>query len=652
MHSVLEVPLLAGLPKVELAKLLADVEQWVVPAGAVLMEPGSLKNWAYFIVRGEAQITCSEGTRIVPLSFLGPGELIDDSSLLQPPVENQEIRSVTEVTLCRIPHVRLQRALQSDPKLVREFMKEKSKRSTHALQDLARAKLMLAAYTDAVWRDVSPATDEAAASMPASAAPAAGRPGPASTTPAKGPKAAPGTWRNLIGSGAAVAAAVLAYRFNAGTPVLAAATAILVWATINWLLNTIPDYAVGLAAAVLLVLTGAVKASTAFGGFASPSWFLLLGAGGLGVAVSRSGLLYRVALHMLRRLPPTYRGQSFALALTGLLFTPLMPSANSRVAMASPLAMELSEAMRFPERGRGSAGLSMATFLGFGLMYFVFLNGSNTSLLAWSLLPAGVQERVTWGSWLFMAIPMGLIMFAGLYAAILFLYPPEPTTGVSRATIAAQLQVLGPMSRTERITTGVLGAVLLGFVTQQWHGIDPAWLAVGGFLVLIGLGVLDKNGLKMIDWNFLLLFGTLISLSDVTKVTGLSAQLAQWIRPMLEPVGGSPYLFLTAIGVLTLAVRVIIPLQPTVLMMVVSLLPVATQLGYNPFTVALIVLALSNNWFVPQQNSVYLGVYSATEERSFTHQQTRPLALAHAAVGLLALLASVPFWQALGIVPK
>jgi di/tricarboxylate transporter len=196
-----------------------------------------------------------------------------------------------------------------------------------------------------------------------------------------------------------------------------------------------------------------------------------------------------------------------------------------------------------------------------------------------------------------------------------------------------------------------LGLTLVGFITQGLHGIDASWLALGGFLILLATGVIDKQGLKGIDWNFLLLFGTLVSLSGVIKVSGLSDQLSTAIGPVLAPLGASPYLFLGAVAVLTLLVRLVIPLQPTVLIMIIALLPVTIQMGYNPFCTAIIVLALSNNWFVPQQNSVYLGVYSASDERSFTHEQARPFALAHAILGVVAVLITVPIWQLMGLVP-
>ncbi|HLO01978.1 MAG TPA: SLC13 family permease [Symbiobacteriaceae bacterium] len=644
LQHVKEVPFLSRLSRIDLAKLLADLQEVELPIGAEI--GAGAQEVVYFIAQGELALIDRSAAGERPIAMVRTGEIFGAYGLS--PQDGQVVRALTPVTYYQVTRQRVAQLLSADPAMQRDMLGFLSQKVRDLTTDLTKARRMLTAYTHSLWNDIAPPPSQQTASATLVVPPIT------KAQPQKAPAQRLSLQHPVIRStGLALSSLLMltVYRLLAADPVLASVTAVLLWATCNWLLNTIPDYAVGLAATAALTILGAIKPAVAFGGFASPSWMLLLGAGGIGVAVTRSGLLYRLALHMLRILPPTYPGQALALALTGIIFTPLLPSANSRVAMASPLARELAEAMHFPEQSKGAAGLALSTFLGFGLMYFIFLNGANTSLLAWSLLPKSVQDQVTWGSWFWMALPLGLFLFATCFGAILFLYRPEGSTSVSRETIGTQLKVLGALNQMERVTLWVLLAVLIGFLTQPLHGLDAAWLALGGFLVLIGTGVVDKSGIKAIDWNFLLLFGTLISLSDVTKSTGLSSLVAAWITPILAPLQHSPYLFLGAIGLLTLVIRLFVPLQPTVLLMIISLLPVATNFGYNPFTVALIVLAMSNNWFVPQQNSVYLGVYSATDEKSFTHQMAKPMAIAHALLGLLCILASVPVWQWMNLVP-
>lgn len=644
-----EVPLLKGLPRVELARLAGDLERVSLQEGEQLVARGE-DGWLYFVVEGEVEVADLDGERAVPLMVLGPGDMVGEAGWLQEPPD-VGIRAVGPAQLCRLPLHRFQRLLRSEPNLAREFIQTLASRSAETLRELARTRRLLAAYAVEVWESVPSPLIPVASAHPAV-------PSPSASQSRREGWVRPTFWRRWVLQTKQFGMALVpllavgaAFPLGGGDMRLTAAMAILGAAACLWLMGQLPDYVIALAASVAAVLFHVANPAVAFSGFANPAWFLLLGILGIGVAVNQSGLLYRLALNMLRLLPPTYRGQSFALALTGLIFTPLLPSANSRAAIASPLAKELSDAMRFPALGRGSAGLAMSAFLGFGQMYFLFFNGTNICLLAWSLLPQAVQAQVTWIYWLLVAAPLGLFTFGASYAAILWFFPPEPTAGVSRQTILAQLQVLGPLSRAERHTAGVLGLVLAGFLTQSLHGVNPSWIALAGFLILVVLGVVDKQGLKGVDWGFLLLVGGLISLSDVTQATGLSEHLARGVGLLLRPLGSSPYLFILGVSVLMLLVRLAIPIQQAVLVMVIALLPISTQMGYNPFIIALVVLAMSNSWVLPQQNQMYLTVFSGTEERCFSHRQVRKLALVQAAFGVLAVLVSVPFWQVLGLLP-
>jgi anion transporter len=657
VNLAVDVPLLSALSKVEQAKLLSDMEILSFPAGMLIQAAGESATWVYFLMEGHVELSGLEDGEAVPIMVLGPGDLFGEGGLMKSVPEGLQAKAVDAVHLARLPVSRFARLLQTEPGLARDLLETIANRSASLISEMARVKRMLSAYAAEVWSAIPPAQqDDAVAAMaPESDSTPQLLPPRRRSKSTKSEPLSPVVLQQLkTGAGVVVSTilAFLVFHFNAGPYPLAMGSAILAWAACNWLLGILPDYATALIACALAVMFKVAAPAISFSGFANPSWYLLLGVLGIGVAVNRSGLLYRLALHMLRLLPSNYMGQSLALGLTGVMFTPLLPSANSRSAMASPLARELSEAMHFPQLGKGAAGLAMASFLGFGQMYFLFLNGTNICLLAWSLLPDVVRSKVTWLYWLGAALPLGLLIFAGSYGAILAMFRPEPTSGVSRQTIRAQLKVLGPVTSMERSTAWVLSLVLLGFITQDLHGIDPSWIALFGFLTLVAIGIIDKTALKTIDWSFLLLVGALVSLSDVTKATGLTDSLTGWIGPLLQPLGHSPYLFLGAVAVLTLLARLAVPIQQVVLVMVVSLTPVGIQLGYSPFVVALVVLTLSNAWILPQQNSMYLTVFSGTEERCFTHKQVRGLSLVHAGIEILAILASVPFWHYLGLVPN
>lgn len=647
MTPVSEFPFLRVLKKIDVAKLLSRMQESAYEQGDEFELPAAAE-WIVFVISGQAELIYPSHPPITVTT-------LHEADILNPPSQSHQprrFRALTTLRVCQLPRAQIEALLLREPTLARELIRSLSRQLQETLTELFRAKWMLNTYAAALWEQVP--DPELPSHMPATAA-ATQQAGAMTESVGKGiaevTRRSPfGQWRFWL-SILCTLGPILLYRFLPGERILVACSAIIIWTALNWLLETMPDYVVGLLSSALMVITGVASTTSAFSGFASTSWILLVGAGGMGVAVARSGLLYRIALYLLKLLPPTYLGQSLALALTGVLFTPLLPSANSRVAMASPLALELGEALRFPERGRGTTGLAMANYLGFGLMYFLFMNGANTGLLAWSLMPDAVRERLTWISWFWAALPMGLIVFVGCFFALHRLYPAESSQQITREMVATQIQVLGPLGHSERLTLWTLLAVLLGFMTQGLHHLDPAWVALGGTALLISTGVIDKNGIKTVDWNFLLLFGSLVSLSDLLKNVGLNELLANWLQPFLERAGDSPILFLSAVALITLVVRLVLPLQPTVFLLVVTLTPVALKLQYSPFILALIVLAVSNTWLIPQQNSIYTGVYSATEGRAFSHAMTRPFAWVYALACLVAIIASIPIWNWMHLIP-
>jgi di/tricarboxylate transporter/CRP-like cAMP-binding protein len=648
------VPLFSGLSKLEQAKLLGDLEELEYAEGEMILGADTPATWLYFLLEGKVEIAHLCYGEFVPVNILTAGQLFGEASLTGESPGDLRVKALAPVRLYRLPVGKFQRLMQVEQRLASNLVKVLAFKLTGSGSELAQTKSVLTKYAAQLWDSVGPApTVEAAPSvLPAVAATVAVE--KADTPPTGLVRAL--NWLKLqgwrpISSVLSLLVAVSVLRFVQAPAPVPAVAAILVWAAWNWLTGILPDYVTAMTAVVLLVIAGLVSPAVALSGFASPSWFLLLGVFGIGAAVTRSGLLYRLALHMLRLFPPTYRGQSFALALAGLISTPLLPSANGRTAMASLLAKELNEAMRLPPLGRGSAGMAMASFLGFGQMYFMFLNGTSVCLVVWSLMPEPLRSGISWISWLGVALPLGLLVFGGCYLAILYMYPPEKSSGVSRRTILAQLQVLGSLTRTERITVFVLGSVLIGFLTQGLHGINPAWLALAGFLILTGMNIVDKAALKGMDWGFMLLIGALVSLTEVTAKTGISTYLTSWVGSFLEPLGSSPYLFIAALSVLTLAVSLVVTAQQAIIIMVMSLVPITVHLGYSPFVVALVVLAMGGGWILPQQNPVYMTVLAGTEGKAFTHKQVRPLAIVQALITLLAVLASIPFWQALGLIP-
>ena len=413
--------------------------------------------------------------------------------------------------------------------------------------------------------------------------------------------------------------------------------------------EVVPDYVAGLLLVAAWAALGVVPARVALAGYASGTWLLVVAVLGLGAAVARSGLLYRAALLALTHLPSTHAAQSLALGALGLAFTPGMPNATARTAMAAPLVAEIADALGYRPGSRARAGLAIAALFGFGQMAGLFLTGSSTGLLVHGVLPPEVRAQATWGAWFQAALPLHVaIALVGFGAAVL-LYRPRQPRQLARERLALQRRLLGPPSRAEWLTFAIFVLVLVGFVTQPLHHVDPAWVGLLGLCLLIVTGALDQNTFRNgVNWGFLLYLGVLIGLGDVFVYLQLDAWLASQLAGLLAPLAGSALAFTLGLALVSFAISLVVRWQAAGVLLTLVLGPVALALGISPWVVGLIALTATNTFFLPYQSTIYLALYYGMGE-SFAHADVRPVAWAYAGAVLVGIALSLPFWRAMGL---
>ena len=417
-----------------------------------------------------------------------------------------------------------------------------------------------------------------------------------------------------------------------------------------WARGRPDDYVVALGMGIAWVVLGVAPANVAFGGFATSTWLLMLGILGLGAALARSGLLYRITLLAVKRCPQTFAGQTFALGFAGVMSTLIVPSVQGRVTLAGPIVSNLTETLGYPARSRGSAGLALAAYLGFSLATTIFLTGTATCLIAWGLLPEATRTEMTWARWFVAVLPLEVLTFAATWGWIVWRYRPTELRPVRLRILDAQLAAFGPLSGDERVTLTLATALVLGWMTEPLHGINAAWLALGAFCILVSRGVLDRAALRNgIDWSFLLFLGMIFSLSDLTVRVGAGAWFSQLLSGSIGGVTRTPVVMILVAIALTLAVRFLMPWQTAVSLLVVTLTPFAQDAGFSPWIIALIALKAGNVFFLPYQSPYYLTLYYGSEERAFSHEQARPFAWAYAAIVVLGFVLCLPYWRMLGL---
>jgi di/tricarboxylate transporter len=421
-------------------------------------------------------------------------------------------------------------------------------------------------------------------------------------------------------------------------------------AIVFWIADVLPEFVTALLVCVAAVVCGVTSARVAFSGFTSASVFLLLVIFGLSSLVSRSGLTFRAALLGMKLFPASYHGQAWALACSGLATTTLIPSINGRLTMAGPLVIAIKDTLRLPDHGRGAAGLALAAYMGFGQMSFLFMNGTAACFVLVGLMPPAAAARVTWGSWLLAALPLGLTVFAGSVLTVLWRFRPERDGGMEARVLEAQLRVMGRIDHQERLGLVALVALLAIFVLEPLHGIEPAWLGLSLVGVLFVLGA-DRNMLRGVDYPYLLYFGAFVSLAAITRASGVDRALVTLVQPYGAALAASPYVLLGALCGASYLMTAFVPGLPARPVLMIASLPLAERFGYHPLVFALVLLSTMNPGITPELGTLAPAFRIATEQRAVTFTQLQELAWFRVAWTLLGVALSIPLWRLLGMVP-
>ena len=610
------VPFFRGLDRVDLARLLGALEAIRAGPGEVIAHEGTEADALFLLERGLVAITVASPDGEMSLREVSAPAHFGELGLLLAR-RTATSRALTDVVAWRLPRARFESLVKDRPQI---------------------ALAVAAALADAVDRRSREYV---------------GAPEPERRPEERAREDRPPSRRVTRVVGALAAIALPLALWNVGPPSgLEPAgwrvVLLLVGAAIAWLTEPVPDFAVALALAAAWGATGLVTLAVAFSGFASSSWLLALGALALAAAMARTGLLFRIALVLLRAFPATATGQLFALLFGGVLITPLVPLSVARVAAIMPVASEIGQSLGYAPRSNGSARLAFAGLVGYWYFSSIFLTGLATNFFVVQLLSPADRARFSWIGWLGAAAPVGLLCLVGAAAALLVLFRPEPAAVRIQDATRRQQRILGPLSRGERIAMSAAGLLLAGLIAQPVLNVEPAWLALLA-LVVVTAGALDRERFRGgIDWGFLMLFGALLGSGNVMQATHVDTWVAAGLVARTAGLG-DPGIVLIAIAAATILLRFILPSRPTMLLLTLAVVPAAPQLGISPWLAGLVVLLAANIWILPYQGLEYLVAREATAGEAFDDRQGTRIGLALTAIRFVAIAASVPAWKLMGL---
>lgn len=420
---------------------------------------------------------------------------------------------------------------------------------------------------------------------------------------------------------------------------------------VMWIFRLANEFIPSIFAVLVILILDIAPPSVALSGFTSGSFFMALSIFGLSAVLISSGLTYRIVIFMLRYLPLSQFWYTISIFITGMFLTPIFPSANGRITLATPLFSDMVESLGYKKGGKAATKLGVATFSGFTLFSSIFLSSKSINFVMFGLLPLQVQEQFNWGFWFYASLVAGAVLFV-LYlivAGIMFRNNEIPR--ISKDKIEAQRMILGPMTNKE--WSALFGVILflIGILTSTIHKIHLPWIGFAILYIVLALEFLSKEDFKMtIDWTFLIYLATLIGIVKSMTFIGLDQEIGLHLTWLGEYIRNNFYLFVIMLSGTILILRLFIPNNATVVILASVFLPISEISGINPWIVGFIILIMSDAWFMPYQCTYYVLFNELTVGKQLYNKAAfLKNNLFTILFRLAAIYASIPFWRLLGI---
>ena len=420
---------------------------------------------------------------------------------------------------------------------------------------------------------------------------------------------------------------------------------------VMWMFQLLPDFVPALFAILMIILLGLVPPEIALGGFASGSFFMALSILGLSVLITTSGFGYRVLLLLLKIGPSNRWWYNICVFLIGLVLNPIVPTANGRVAIISPFVNEFLSLYDQKTAQFEAGRLTISALSGVSLFSAMFMSSKSINFIIYGSLPSQEQELFNWFYWLYAASVCGIVMMV-LYlisSAIVFRTPGR--TSLSKKTLDDQLKVLGPMRKAEWATVAGFIIIALSFATSSIHRIEIPWVALAILFGLLMFGFVSKTEFKEnIDWSFLIFLGSLIGLVASMNQVGVDKWLTVQLGWLNFIMANNFPLFIILLAVAISAIRLILPINATVIIFATIFLPSAVNIGVNPWLVGFLILFLSESFVLPYQASYY-SQYCSLTGVGYPSKDRRliPYNIGLILMKLIAIYVSLPFWHYLGL---
>jgi sodium-dependent dicarboxylate transporter 2/3/5 len=207
-----------------------------------------------------------------------------------------------------------------------------------------------------------------------------------------------------------------------------------------------------------------------------------------------------------------------------------------------------------PELGQSN----MAKSLALGGSYGSLAGGFGTEIGTAPNLMAAAYTNLPFVNWMIFGFPLAFILMAIIWKWLGVVFKSEIKGVVGgMETVNAKKATLGPISRNEKFTIGILAFTIFLWVTTQWNNLDSFSVALIGAVLLFVFRVIDwEDAHEGVDWGLIIFFGGALSLGAALLSSGAANWLVNYIIGFLGPHASTLLIMVTLMVIAVLITQV------------------------------------------------------------------------------------------------
>lgn len=427
-------------------------------------------------------------------------------------------------------------------------------------------------------------------------------------------------------------------------------SAILTCGATLWAFTLVRPYIAGLFMLLLALVIELVPSTTILSGFASNAFFMTLSLFGLSAVLLQSGLLLRLALKLLQIFPHSLMIRHYVTSLCMLGVTCLLPSNKVRIKLWCSLHPLLFREAQTQSNSQNNA-IAFALFVGTTLFAPLVLTGSGANLLLYGLLPHQLETSTTWISWFNYAFVAAIVTVVGLLVMQWVLYAKYPKLDRCdeiKSRVVASQQILGKKSSLDWALIAAIVFYLGAILFSGIHKVDHRLVSLVILTLFLLSNVLNRFHINhTMDWQFLILLGACVGLMKCVEDLKLIMVVNNLFPALSELISFQPVAFIILLSVVAALFSMLLPRGGVLLGFVV--IPLSASNGFSPWVAIFVILMMEQCWINVKNASLY-KFFQLQLKQSSPYQSVMPWQLANIAIRMLAIAASIPFWQYLELV--